>query len=190
MPNLLWYFSDNLASPVLPPKGCSPLTFDLASQRNRSYSVLWQSSICRLFLLVLSLLIKRSELRARWNRTKTCKYFVFSSSPSLCLYLPPFHLCSCFLPTLLVPQWLSTTPFVHSKPIVSSHWIAFQNLLSLYGFHSQVNLYSNFHFSTTCWISSPRLYSKREIFEEIEKKSPHMLYFQLLWQFGKKDVSW
>ena len=62
MPNLLWYFSNNMASPVLPPKGCSPLTFDLASQRNRSYSVLWQSSICRLFLLVLLLLIKNQNL--------------------------------------------------------------------------------------------------------------------------------
>ena len=123
-----------------PPTGYSPLTCDLASQRNRSYSVLWQSSICRLFPFVLLLLIKRSELRARWNGTKTCKYFVFSSSPSLCLYLPPFHLCSCFLPTPHVPQWLSTSPVVHSKPNVSSHWIAFQNILSLYGFHCQINL--------------------------------------------------
>ena len=121
---LIWsYTSPTTCHLFSPPMGYSPLTFEVASQRNRSYSVPWQSSIWRLFPLVLLLLIKWSELRARWNGTKTCKYFVFSSSPSLCLYLPAFHLWSWFLPTPHVPQWLSTTPFVHSKPNVSSHWI-------------------------------------------------------------------
>lgn len=111
------------------PTGCShtQLASHLWYSFTRKQVVLrpGQSSICRLFSLVLLLLIKRSELRTRWNRTGTCKSFVFSLPQSLLLYLPPFHLCSCFLSSPSCTLWPFTTPFADPKSNVSSHWTTF-----------------------------------------------------------------
>ena len=138
-----------------------------------------QSSICRLFSLVLLLLIKRSGFRTRWNRTGTCKSFVFSLPQSLLLYLPPFHLCSCFLSSPSCILWPFTTPFADPKSNVSSHWTTFQNLLSLYGFHVYFpnqslkwnDLYPKLHSVQHAGLTVLRLYLQREWYRRLKRRN-------------------
>lgn len=153
-----------------------------------------QNSICRLFSLVLLLLIKRSELRTRWNRTGTCKSFVFSLSQSLLLYLPPSHLCSCFLSSPSCTLWPFTTPFADPKSNVSSHWTAFQNLLSLYGFHIYFpnqslkwnDLYPKWHSVQHARLTVLRLYLQREWYRRL-KRSHLKCAFSVVITVGQKE---
>ena len=132
-----------------------------------------RSSICRLFSLVLLLLIKRSEFR---TRTGTCISFVFSPSQSLLLYLPPSHLCSCFMSSPSCTLWPFTTPFADPKSNVSSHWTTFQNLLSLYGFHIHFpnqslkwsDLYPKLHSVQHAGLTVLRLYLQREWYKRLK----------------------
>ena len=132
-----------------------------------------QSSNCRLFSLVLLLLIKRSE-----HRNWTCKSFVFSPSQSLLLYLPPSHLCSCFLSSPSCTLWPYTTPFADPTSNVSSHWTTFQNLLSLYGFHIYFpnqslkwnDLYPKLHSVQHAGLTVLRLYLQREWYRRLKRR--------------------
>ena len=113
-----------------------------------------------------------------------CAFICLPSISAPASYQPLMYLSDSPLPLLSIQSQMFLVTELFPKSSFTL-WILFPNQSVKWS-----GLYSNFHFNTTCLISSPRLYLKKEMLEEIERKSPQMLYFQLLGQFGKKDVSW
>lgn len=129
LPSLLQHV---LTCSLLPhPVGPLPPIWFFLKKKNHIQS-LWQSSSSRFyFSLVLLFLVKDLNFEpevVESGRVKTLSLVIHHPCPFLASHL---RVAPAYYRTSNSTSWPFNIPFAHLKANVSSHWISFQNLLSL-----------------------------------------------------------